>query len=72
MDHDDLVREAEELAEGMKQAEKIDRAFVYSYVANHELRFLTELVERNKWVTIGIGVPILLTMIATLFKQILG
>ena len=56
----------------MKQAEKIDRAFVYSYVANHELRFLTELVERNKWVTIGIGVPILLTMIATLFKQILG
>ena len=72
MDHDDLVKEAEELAEGMKQGEKIDRAFVYAYVANHELRFLADQVERNKWVIIGIGVPILLTMVATLFKQILG
>ena len=72
MDHDDLVKEAEELAKGMKQGEKIDCAFVYSYVANHELRFLGDQVARNKWLIIGVGVPILLTLVATLFNQILG
>jgi len=44
-DHDDLLKEAEELAESMKQAEKIDWSFKYSYIANHELGYLTQSIE---------------------------
>jgi len=43
--HKDLLEEAEELAESMKQAEKIDWSFKYSYIANHELGHLAQVIE---------------------------
>lgn len=75
--HEELIREAEKNAASMKQAEKIDRAYVHSYVANHELRLVVQAIDhlRDKvnlvWnfvmataVTVGVGLVSLLVVAA--------
>jgi len=44
-DHDDLLKEAEDLAEGMKQSEKIDWSFKHLYVLNHEFGYLAQTLD---------------------------
>ena len=68
MDHDDLVKEAEELAQGKKTHDLALMAFIYSYVANHELAYLCKDVKQNRWIIVAIGLPILLAVILSLFK----
>lgn len=38
MNHEELLKEAEQLAKTLGREEKIDWAFRYSYIQNHELR----------------------------------
>jgi len=47
--HDELLEEAKELAKGMKQGQKIEQSFVYSYVANHELRSIWQELKHLRW-----------------------
>ena len=66
--HDDLIKEAEKLAASMKQADKIDRGFVYSFVANHELQILIERVYANTKLLWGL----LITIVVALGLAIIG
>ena len=60
--HDDLIKEAEKLAASMKQADKIDRGFVYSFVANHELQILIERVYANTKLLWGLLITIVMAI----------
>lgn len=42
MNYDELKQEAEEMAEGRKTIDLARMAFVYSYIANQELRIVFE------------------------------
>lgn len=81
--HDDLIKEAEELAAGMKQGEKINQGFIHSYVANHELQLVIQAIEhlRDKvnWIwnfvmatAIAIGVGLIGLIVFALAKWIMG
>lgn len=66
--HDELIEEAEKLAASMKQADKIDRGFVYSFVANHELQILIERVYANTKLLWGL----LITIVAAIALAVVG
>lgn len=66
--HDELIEEAEKLAASMKQADKIDRGFVYSFVANHELQILIERVYANTKLLWGL----LLTIVMAIALAVVG
>lgn len=63
MNHEELVREAEKLAKGMKPAQLIHRAFVYSYVANHELRIMMERISNLHKLVWSILMVLALTLV---------
>jgi len=65
MNHDALIEEARELARGKKTAELAEMAFIYAYVANHEVRMVF-------WLLLTIGVPMALMLLGILTKMILG
>ena len=66
--HDELIEEAEKLAASMKQADKIDRGFVYSFVANHELQILIERVYANTKLLWGL----LITIVVAIALAVVG
>ena len=68
MEHDDLVRQAEEMAEGKKPPELARLAFVYAYVANHELAMVMEKLAGLTKLVWGI----LLTLVLTLGSAVIG
>ena len=68
MEHDDLVKEAEALAEGKTKGELAKLAFVYSYVANHELAMVMEKLAGLTKLVWGI----LLALVLTLGSAVIG
>jgi len=68
MDHDDLVKQAEELAEGKKGPELARMAFVYAYVGNHELAMVIERLSALSRLVWGI----LLALVLTLGSAVIG
>jgi len=79
MEEDELRAEAEQLAKDKKPADLAKMAFVYSYVANHELRMLLDKLdwvrEKLAWhdkLLLGIGAAVLLTVFTAVCKIIFG
>ena len=70
--HDELIEEAEKLAASMKQADKIDRGFVYSFVANHELQILIERVYANTKLLWGLLITIVVAIALAVVGAIIG
>lgn len=70
--HDELIKEAEKLAASMKQADKIDRGFVYSFVANHELQILIERVYANTKLLWGLLITIVVAIALAIVGAIIG
>ena len=68
MEHNDLVKEAEGLAEGKKTPELARLSFVYSYVANHELAMVIERLGGLTKLVWGI----LLALVLTLGSAVIG
>jgi len=76
MEHNDLVKEAEQLAEGKTKGELAKLAFVYSYVANHELAMVIERLSSLSRLVWGILLALVLglgtAVIAMIFKSLGG
>ncbi|HUW95108.1 MAG TPA: hypothetical protein VMW58_04930 [Anaerolineae bacterium] len=76
MDHDDLVKQGEELAEGKKVPELAKMAFVYAYVGNHELAMVIERLSALSRLVWGILLALVLALgsavIAMIFKTLAG
>jgi len=74
--HDDLVKEGEGLAEGKKVPELARMAFVYAYVANHELSMVMERLDGLTKLVWGILLALVLTLgsavIGMIFKTLGG
>jgi len=68
MEHDDLVKQGEELAEGKKVPELARMAFVYAYVGNHELAMVIERLSALSRLVWGI----LLALVLTLGSAVIG
>ena len=65
-DHEQLIEEAEKLAKGMKQGEKIEQGFIYAYVANAELRALWQELKHLRWILSSVLVVLALGVLANL------
>jgi hypothetical protein len=76
MEHDDLVKQAEELAEGKEMPELARLAFVYAFVANHELALVMEKLGGLTKLVWGILLALVLTLgsavIGMIFKALGG
>ena len=76
MEHDDLVKEAEKLAEEKTKGELAKLAFVYAYVANHELVLVIEKLASLSKLVWGILLALVLTLgsavIGMVFKLLSG
>ena len=76
MDHDDLVKQAEDLAEGKKMPELARLAFVYAYVGNHEIAMVMERLSSLSRLVWGILLALVLglgsAVIAMVFKTLGG
>ena len=72
MSHEQLLKEAEQLAKQLDREEKIDWAFKYSYIGNHELRLTIAELESLKKLVWGIGSGLIIGLILTMFKLFLG
>lgn len=72
MNEDELKAEAEELAEDKKPADLARMAFVYSYVANHELRMVLNEMRWIKKMVLGIGATFIATVFGAVCKMIWG
>uniref|UniRef100_A0A6M3MBG4 Uncharacterized protein n=1 Tax=viral metagenome TaxID=1070528 RepID=A0A6M3MBG4_9ZZZZ len=76
MEHDDLVKEAEKLAEEKTKGELAKLAFVYAYVANHELVLVIEKLASLSKLVWGILLALVLTLgsavIGMVFKVLSG
>lgn len=66
MDHDELVKEAEELAKGMKQGEMARQAFIFAYVANAELRAVWQELKHLRWLICSVLVVLVLGIVANI------
>jgi hypothetical protein len=62
MDHDDLVKEAQELEKSLSGEEKLSWAFRYSYVANQEMRVLIERLGSLTKLVWGVLIAIMLML----------
>lgn len=72
MNHEELVKEAERLATKLSPDEKADQSFIWSYVANHELRALWREIKQIRGLLMGIGIPILVAVVLGLIAQLRG
>ena len=72
MDHEELLKEAEQLAKQLDREEKIDWAFKYSYIGNHELRLTIAELQNLKKLVWGIGSSLIVGLVLTMFKLFLG
>lgn len=76
MDHDDLVKQAEKLAEGKKVPELASLAFIYAYVVNHEMAMVMERLSSLSRLVWGVLLALVLglgsAVIAMIFKSLGG
>jgi len=72
MNHEDLLKQAEQLAKTLDHEEKTDWAFKYSYVENHELRLTVAEVQNLKKLVWGMGSALIVGLVLTMFKLFLG
>lgn len=77
--HDELLAEAEALADNLDDKEMARWGFVYSYIGNHEQRAiwqkLKSIEQRLKNIdrlVVALGVPILLSLLGILLNAFLG
>jgi len=68
MEHDDLVKEAEKLADAMEEPELARWGFIHSYVTNHELAMVIERLSSLSKLVWGI----LLALVLTLGSAVIG
>ncbi len=66
MDHDELIEEAERIAEGMKQGEMIKQAFIFGYVANAELRSVLQELKHYRWILYSVLAVLAVAIIVNL------
>jgi len=72
MNHEELLKQAEQLAKTLDQKEKLDWAFKYSYIGNHELRLTIAELQNVKKLVWGMGSALIIGLILTMFKLFLG
>lgn len=70
--HNELIKEAETLAEGKNDHDLALWGFIYSYIGNHEQRALWQRLGYIEKTLLGIGVPILLGIVTLVIKALLG
>ena len=64
--HDELIEEAKGLAKSMKQGKMIEQSFIYSYVANHEMRAIWQELKHLRWLICSVLVAVALGIVASI------
>jgi uncharacterized membrane protein len=67
--HDELMEEAMGLAKNMKQGQKIEQAFIYAYVANHELRSVWQELKYLRWLICSAVLLMALGIVANILAK---
>ena len=68
MNHKELIEEAKELAKGKTTGELAEMAFVYSYVANHELRMVWGRLGSMEKIVLGVGIAVITAIIVQIIR----
>ena len=66
--HKELIEEARELAKGKTTGELAEMAFVYSYVANHELRMVWGRLGSIEKIVLGVGLAVISAVIIQMIQ----
>jgi len=68
MNHKELIEEARQLAKGKTTGELAEMAFVYSYVANHELRMVWGRLGTMEKVILGVGIAVITAVVVQIIR----
>ena len=68
MNHKELIEEAKELAKGKTTGELAEMAFVYSYVANQELRMVWGRLGSMEKVILGVGIAVITAVVVQILR----